>query len=135
MLGHYWAANEDTRLRAALAQDWLGDLREFTATVVADACREWRRAETKRPTIADIRRLCQELQPPQQPPAPRHDVEAGHRLAATRQQREDAAYAWRQRFAEERGFADFGDVIRYGIVAAWKLPVKSLRPKPAEEIL
>ena len=63
LMSHYWTANEDTRLRAALANDWLEDLRGFPAHVVANACVEWRRGQTRRPTIADIRKLCLEQRP------------------------------------------------------------------------
>jgi hypothetical protein len=53
----------------------------------------------------------------------------------THQQRYDDGAAWRLKFAVERGFTDFAAVIQYGIVAAWKLPVKDQRPAQAKEIL
>lgn len=49
-------------MREAQALDWLDDLREFGAEIVSVACMEWRRSQTKRPTPAEIRRLCIEEQ-------------------------------------------------------------------------
>lgn len=60
LMGHYWAANEDPRLRAALASDWLDDLREFKPAQVAAACARWRHTHTRRPTPAELRALCAE---------------------------------------------------------------------------
>jgi hypothetical protein len=51
-------------------EDWLEDLREFPARIVAGACREWRRSATRRPTPADIIRLCREATPRRRPTAP-----------------------------------------------------------------
>ncbi|MDE2019718.1 MAG: hypothetical protein KGJ13_05235 [Patescibacteria group bacterium] len=53
-------ANEDDKFRAAQLNDWLDDLEIFSPLVVEKSCREWRRMNTKRPLIADIRRLCVE---------------------------------------------------------------------------
>jgi hypothetical protein len=62
--------------------DWIDDLVEFGPTAVADACREWRRDFDRRPTPANIRRLCiaaqnrrredemRRLPPPPPPPEP-----------------------------------------------------------------
>ena len=58
LLAHYWTTNEPQEVRRAIAEDWLEDLDEFPAGVVEAACREWRRAQTRRPTPADIRTLC-----------------------------------------------------------------------------
>lgn len=60
LLSHYWLANEDDRFRAAQLNDWLDDLEIFPPPIVEKSCREWRRMNTKRPLIADIRRLCVE---------------------------------------------------------------------------
>lgn len=42
--------------------DWLADLRGFSPDTVANACGEWRRSQTRKPTVADIRKLCIEEQ-------------------------------------------------------------------------
>ncbi len=59
-----------------MAEDWVTDLTEFAPQTVARACAEWRRSQSKRPTIADIRKLCiedREIYSPQ----PRHDALSG----------------------------------------------------------
>lgn len=48
--------------RAAMAEDWVNDLAEFGADIVSGACGEWRRTQARRPTIADIRKLCEQQQ-------------------------------------------------------------------------
>lgn len=58
LLAHYWASDEPPALRRVIADDWLDDLREFNPLIVALACREWRRTQTRRPTPADVRALC-----------------------------------------------------------------------------
>lgn len=57
-MGHYWAADTPIEIRRELARDWLEDLREFGAEIVNIACRQWRQAQSRRPTPADIRLLC-----------------------------------------------------------------------------
>lgn len=68
MMLHFWAPQElSDGARKAMAADWIADLREFGPDIVSRACGEWRRTQSKRPTIADIRKLCvedQRLQPP-----------------------------------------------------------------------
>jgi len=64
LLSHYWTAAEDERLRALQISDWLDDLGEFPAMIVADSCALWRRSYPgKRPTPGDIRQLCREVTP------------------------------------------------------------------------
>ena len=58
LLAHYWTTNEPQEVRRTIAEDWLEDLTEFPAAVVAAACREWRRTQPRRPTPADIRAIC-----------------------------------------------------------------------------
>ena len=58
LLNHYWTGDDPAAVRKAQIADWLEDLREFSLAIVANAIREWRRTETRRPTIADIRKLC-----------------------------------------------------------------------------
>jgi hypothetical protein len=68
-LSHFWTAADPPASREAQIADWIEDLHEFPYYDIAAACREWRRAHTKRPTIAEIRNLCREEH--QQPrPAP-----------------------------------------------------------------
>jgi hypothetical protein len=139
LLAHYWAANEDHRLRAALAADWLADLGEFSSEVVADACTDWRRGQSKRPTISDIRGRCITIQAEHRPVRSAPQTTQEQRVAAARAAAEQVgstarAVAWRQRFAEERGFASFAEVMTYGIVRAAKLPVRGDAIANAPEI-
>lgn len=150
LLAHYWSAAEDQRLRAAVSRDWLEDLQEFRADWVEEACRQWRRSEPKRPTISDIRKLCQRIRDDERAnrtgarylltDAQRAEVQARERqIAAEQDERYRLAFEWRQQFAEERGFANFAEVIRYGIVRAMKMPTLAERAtsepsKPAPEI-
>ena len=67
LLSHFWTAADPPMSRQAQIEDWLEDLADFTPAVVAEACREWRRGETHRPTIAHIRRLCVARTPPRVP--------------------------------------------------------------------
>ena len=55
---HYWVADETPAVRSVQLEDWLEDLSEFSTAAVAAACREWRQTKSKRPTPADIRKLC-----------------------------------------------------------------------------
>lgn len=51
-------------VEAAVAEDWLEDVGEFPATVVAEACRRWRRHPMKyryKPLPGDIRAFCLEI--------------------------------------------------------------------------
>jgi len=51
-------------VEAAVAEDWLDDVGEYPAAVVAEACRRWRRHPVKyrfKPLPGDIRALCVEL--------------------------------------------------------------------------
>lgn len=41
-----------------MAKDWVDDLKGFGPEIVADACTDWRRTQSKRPTPADIRARC-----------------------------------------------------------------------------
>ncbi len=68
LLSHYWAAGEPESLRREQAKDWLEDLLPFGANIVSQACGEYRRTQTRKPTIADIRKLCAEA----------HDLDRSH---------------------------------------------------------
>ena len=58
LLSHYYVPDVSPELQKAQAKDWLDDLSEFGAELVAEACREWRRERNRRPTIADMRNVC-----------------------------------------------------------------------------
>lgn len=62
LLNHYGTVDEPLAVRRSIARDWLEDLAEFTPGQVAWAAREWRRTQSMRPTIADIRTLCARAQ-------------------------------------------------------------------------
>lgn len=61
LLSHFWTADDHPAAREAQITDWIGDLLMFSADTVSRACGEWRRTQTKRPMIADIRKLCIEF--------------------------------------------------------------------------
>ena len=65
LLSHYWMAAEDPRIRQLQLDDWLDDLTEFASATVVEACKAWRRTEQRRPTPADLRRLCQQREHPE----------------------------------------------------------------------
>jgi hypothetical protein len=58
LLNHFGTVDEPVAVRKAIARDWIEDLAEFSARQVDDACREWRRTKSHRPTISDIRSMC-----------------------------------------------------------------------------
>lgn len=62
MLNLFWQGDETPEVRAQLADVWISDFIEFDAEVVADACREWRHGQTRRPSIAELRAICREGQ-------------------------------------------------------------------------
>jgi len=61
-LSHYWTADDHEATREAQVADWIEDLVEFGATIVNEALRGWRQSQNRRPTIADIRIRCIEIQ-------------------------------------------------------------------------
>lgn len=82
LLSHYWTAADPIESRREQIIDWIDDLIEFGPPSVADACRDWRREQSRRPAPADIRKLCilaqnrrredamRRLPPPAPPPEP-----------------------------------------------------------------
>ena len=58
LMQHYWTGDDPVAARKAQIADWIEDLREFPLASVENALREWRQTQAKRPTIADIRKLC-----------------------------------------------------------------------------
>ena len=81
-MSHYWTADDPIESRREQLRDWVEDLIEFGSATTAEACREWRRTETRRPLPADLRRWCIELN--------RQDRE---RIALTAANRDMDAYA------------------------------------------
>jgi hypothetical protein len=61
LLSHYWTADDHEAVRKAQVIDWLHDMRNFSVEVFAEACSRWRIAETRRPSIADMHKLCVEV--------------------------------------------------------------------------
>ena len=100
LMSHYWTAADPVQTRQAQLEDWLDDLVEFGPAAVAEACREWRRTQSRRPTPADIRRLAAEARAVDQrclpPPVERWTDEDFQR----------AADDW----AREHGFADWASM-------------------------
>jgi len=100
LLSHFWTAADPPASREAQIADWIEDLHEFPYHDIAQACREWRRAHTKRPTIAEILNLCREAK--QQPAPVPADMDAYARSVgfASNADRMRAINADRQRRAE-----------------------------------
>jgi hypothetical protein len=69
LLTHYWTAAEPIGMREAQARDWIEDLCEFIPAQVDEACRRWRRSQSRKPTIADIRALAIEERDTRMTPA------------------------------------------------------------------
>ena len=59
LLAHFFVPDMPVPLQTAVISDWLEDLAEFPPWAVEDACRMWRRTESRRPTPAVIRKICQ----------------------------------------------------------------------------
>jgi len=63
LLAHRWRNRPDDILpevQEALIVQWIEDLREFPAWAIMAAIRDWRRHQEWHPTIAGIRRLCED---------------------------------------------------------------------------
>lgn len=109
MLTHYFMVNDDARLRALQLDDWLDVLAAFTADDVDGACKRWIAASSRRPTPADILKLCAESgrtigrRRPNSPP-PNWLEEHGLRPSP------EAA----DMFAREYGFASWTDLMDDG---------------------
>jgi hypothetical protein len=63
LLSFYYVPGEDQRVVAAQGRMWVEDLRGFPRHVIEAALRDWRRSETRRPTPADIIKLCRSHMP------------------------------------------------------------------------
>ena len=118
LLSHYWTANEDNAIRNAQAQDWISDLKDYPASVVTDACTAWRRTEERRPTIAGLRKLCDERMPRDHAKPQLARPVSEYQNYSTDRNREwrEAAEA-RERWAQEHGCTDFAQAMQVGIQA------------------
>lgn len=128
LLLHFWAPQDLSEgARKAMAADWLDDLREFGPIIVSEACARWRRSESKRPAIADIRRLCIEEQQDRRPTPPA--LPNPQRLALQAETLEDKRHAElaaggraiNDEWARQKGYRDFDAYLGAGgtIPDAW----------------
>ena len=121
-MSHYWAADEPQAVRKAQLADWIDDLREFPAAIVAQAVAEWRRAQSKRPAISDIRFICKEMTPPRRPTnAPLlTDERPEQRRAMVEDYENQRRIDWREAaiardaWAQARGWASYRDWMTAG---------------------
>ncbi len=60
LLSHFPAKATTPEVEQLLAMDWADDLGEFPAWAIDQAARRWRRTRKWRPSIAEIRALCEE---------------------------------------------------------------------------
>ncbi len=60
LLSHYPAKATTPDVERLLAMDWADDLGEFPAWAIDHAARVWRRSRKWRPSIAEIRSLCED---------------------------------------------------------------------------
>ncbi|TWA83135.1 hypothetical protein FBZ83_106318 [Azospirillum brasilense] len=60
LLSHYPAKGLTPDVEQLVALDWVDDLGEFPAWAIDQAARSWRRSKKWRPSIAEIRALCEE---------------------------------------------------------------------------
>lgn len=60
LLSHFPAKSTTPEVEQLLAMDWADDLGEFPAWAIDQAARQWRRTRKWRPSIAEIRALCEE---------------------------------------------------------------------------
>jgi hypothetical protein len=59
LFAHYRAPDLTDAEADWVMEDLIDDLAEFPAVVIAAACREWRRTQKWRPTIAELREACE----------------------------------------------------------------------------
>ena len=117
LLSHFWTADDHPEMRAGQIEDWLTDLGGYSLDVLAEACARWRIAESRRPTIADIHKLCVAVQQEEREkrerlegPAVADLREARARAKAAEERRHERNAAEGReiadRWAQARGFAD-----------------------------
>ena len=123
--------------------DWLDDLERFPIPVVADACAEWRRTQTRRPTIANIFGLCREVVPREKPIALEGATSSHSSPDELRRASDQRRLQWieaeeaRNKWARECGCADFAEAMQIGLVKVGKRHpayLATLGQQPAVEI-
>ncbi|BAI74664.1 hypothetical protein AZL_b00010 (plasmid) [Azospirillum sp. B510] len=65
LLSHFPAKGLSPEIERMMALDWAEDLGEYPAWVIDAAARHWRRSRKWRPSIAEMRALCEELCAPE----------------------------------------------------------------------
>ncbi|KAA0578508.1 hypothetical protein FZ983_19050 [Azospirillum sp. B21] len=65
LLSHFPAKGLSPEVERMMALDWAEDLGEYPAWVIDAAARSWRRSRKWRPSIAEMRALCEELCAPE----------------------------------------------------------------------
>ncbi|PWC49812.1 hypothetical protein TSA6c_27540 [Azospirillum sp. TSA6c] len=65
LLSHFPAKGLSPEVERMMALDWAEDLGEYPAWVIDAAARHWRRSRKWRPSIAEMRALCEELCAPE----------------------------------------------------------------------
>lgn len=60
LLSHYPGKAHSSEVEQMIALDWIDDLGEFPAWAIDAAARSWRRTRKWRPSIAEMRSLCEE---------------------------------------------------------------------------
>lgn len=84
MLSFYWQSDESDLVRAAAGKVWADQLERFTQAEIAEACRRWIGNESRRPTPAEIIRLCVEARPRPRVVALPYDPVTPEQIAANR---------------------------------------------------
>lgn len=88
MLSLYWQPDESDLVRAAAGKVWADHLERFSQDEIAKACRRWIGKESRRPTPAEIIKLCCDarpkpvLVPPPRKPHPRDTMTPEERAAS-----------------------------------------------------
>ncbi len=128
-MSHYWTGDDPIEARREQVRDWIEDLVEYGPAIVAEACGEWRRAQTRRPTPADIRRLCIEAEQLQRDrralralPSPDDPQLADAREEDRRQRRarDDHARLAREQMAVDLGYPSFSYMLSIGLLNAYR---------------
>lgn len=98
LLSHFPAKGLSPEVEQMMALDWADDLGEYPAWVIDAAARSWRRSRKWRPSIAEMRALCEEICAPERALADRLQAlaDAAPRGAATPEPRALATGALRR---------------------------------------
>jgi len=60
LLSHFFVSSTEEAEMRAMLSDWADALGEFPQWAIEEACREYLRTQERKPTIAAIRKLCQQ---------------------------------------------------------------------------